>query len=133
MTTSRPVLRQINIVSGNPRASLDFYRRLGVEFPEDRVWRTAAAAHHASANGDGEIDFDLDSPEFAAIWNRGWANETAIAGRVVVGFRVASREDVDLSFASMIGAGYRGLQGPYDAFWALAMPLLKTPMALQLA
>ena len=127
MTTSRPVLTQINIVSGNPRASLDFYRRLGVDFPEDRVWRTATAAHHASANRDGEIDFDLDSPEFAAIWNRGWANETTIAARVVVGFRVASREDVDLCFASMIGAGYRGLQGPYDAFWGARYAIIEDP------
>src|SRR6185503_13466613 len=49
MSIVRPRLNQLNIVSANPEASLEFYRRLGVEIPEDAVWRTRTGVHHASA------------------------------------------------------------------------------------
>ena len=47
---SRVVLDQINIVSGNPDASIAFYRRLGVDIPEDGVWRTPTGIHHVGAS-----------------------------------------------------------------------------------
>jgi hypothetical protein len=40
MDRHRPRLDQINIVSGNPEASIAFYRRLGVDIAEDGIWRT---------------------------------------------------------------------------------------------
>jgi catechol 2,3-dioxygenase-like lactoylglutathione lyase family enzyme len=63
-------LDQINIVSGDLDASIAFYRRLGVDIPEQRVWRTASGIHHASA-GETEnsaIDFDLDNATFAGAF-----------------------------------------------------------------
>jgi len=34
MEQARPRLHQLNIVSGNLNASIEFYRRLGVEIPD---------------------------------------------------------------------------------------------------
>ena len=97
---NRPIawLDQINIVSGNLEASLAFYRRLGVEIPEEHVWSTASGIHHASAGetANPAINFEIDS---------------------VVGFKLSSRDAVDAVYGDLTGAGYTGLQVPYDAFW----------------
>jgi uncharacterized glyoxalase superfamily protein PhnB len=130
MHMSRPILNQINLVSGDLGASIAFYRRLGVEIPEARVWRTSTGAHHASAasqSADQAIDFDLDSAAFAQMWNSGWKGRTDLKGRVVIGFGVAARTDVDDVYRDMVGAGYRGLQEPHDAFWGARYAIIQDP------
>jgi uncharacterized glyoxalase superfamily protein PhnB len=126
MDRIRPTLNQLNIVSSNLDASIAFYRRLGVDFPEDRVWRTATGAHHASASEAG-TDLDVDSAAFSQIWNKGWAGRTDLAGRVVVGFSLKTREDVDRIYAEMTAAGHRGLQPPWDAFWGARYAIVEDP------
>jgi len=130
MDRIRPTLNQLNIVSGNPAASIDFYRRLGLDIPDQRVWRTATGAHHASAEetaaSDG-VGLDIDSTTFAQVWNTGWRDREDLAGRVVVGFRVASCEEVDRLYGEMTAAGYRGLQAPYDAFWGARYAIVEDP------
>ena len=63
------------------------------------------------------IGLDLGSTAFAPYWNAGWKGRTDLRGRVVVGFSVPTREDVDAIYGDMIGAGDHGLQAPWDAFW----------------
>jgi hypothetical protein len=60
MSQAKPLLDQLNIVSSDMAPSIAFYRRLGVEIPDAAIWRTASAAHHANARGDG-AHLDLDS------------------------------------------------------------------------
>ncbi len=129
MDRTRPILNQLNIVSGNMEASIAFYRRLGVDIPDQNVWRTPTGAHHANANGPGAegMDLDLDSATFAAVWNGGWRGRSDLAGRVVVGFRVASRAAVDDLYKEMTAAGHRGLQEPYDAFWGSRYAIVEDP------
>jgi catechol 2,3-dioxygenase-like lactoylglutathione lyase family enzyme len=127
---SKPTLNQINLVCGDLDASIAFYRRLGVEIPDVAVWRTATGGHHANAGDQAEeqaIDFDLDSTAFAQRWNSGWNGRTDLRGRVVVGFGVPKRTDVDDVFRDMIGAGYRGLQEPHDAFWGARYAIVEDP------
>jgi catechol 2,3-dioxygenase-like lactoylglutathione lyase family enzyme len=126
MDRTRPTLSQLNIVSSNLDASIAFYRRLGVDFPEERVWRTATGAHHASAEDAGS-DLDLDSAVFSQFWNKGWAGRKDLAGRVVVGFSVGSRADVDRIYGEMTAAGHRGLQPPWDAFWGARYAVVEDP------
>ena len=126
MDRTRPTLNQLNIVSSNLDASIAFYRRLGVDFPEDRVWRTATGAHHASAVDAGS-DLDLDSATFTQIWNKGWAGRKDLAGRLVVGFSVATRAEVDRLYGEMTASGHRGLQAPYDAFWGARYAIVEDP------
>jgi len=126
----KPTLDQINLVCSDMDASIAFYRRLGMEIPDARVWRTPTGGHHASAadpGADQGIDFDLDSTAFAQIWNSGWKSRTDLKGRIVVGFGVPTRAAVDEVFRDMIGAGYRGLQEPHDAFWGARHAILEDP------
>jgi catechol 2,3-dioxygenase-like lactoylglutathione lyase family enzyme len=130
MLMSKPTFNQINLVCGDVDASIAFYRRLGVEIPHGRVWRTASGGHHASAaeqSVDRAIDFSLDSAVFAQHWNSGWKGRTDLRGRVVVGFGVPTRTAVDDVFSDMTGAGYRGLQEPYDALWGARYAVIEDP------
>lgn len=131
MSTVRPKFDQINIISGDVCASIDFYRRLGVEIPEERIWGTQTGIHHVSAGPaakEDSPDLDIDSVAFAKLWNSGWKGRREdLAGRAVVGFGVPSREAVDELYADMTGAGYAGLQAPYDAFWGARYAVVEDP------
>jgi catechol 2,3-dioxygenase-like lactoylglutathione lyase family enzyme len=127
---NKPIFSQINLVCGDVDASIAFYRRLGVEIPDARVWRTATGGHHAGISNelaDQQIHFDLDSTAFAQCWNRGWKGRSDLKGRVVVGFSVPTRTAVDEVFRDMTDAGYRGLQEPYDALWGARYAVLEDP------
>jgi uncharacterized glyoxalase superfamily protein PhnB len=129
MNDATPRLDQINIVSGDVEASIAFYRRLGVDIPEERVWRTPSGIHHVSAaeGGSAAIHLDLDSAGFARLWNRGWQGRQDLRGRIVVGFKLPSRDAVDATYADLTGAGYKGLQPPYDAFWGSRYAVVEDP------
>lgn len=129
MNDATPRLDQINIVSGDVEASIAFYRRLGVDIPEERVWRTPSGIHHVSAaeGGSAAIHLDLDSAGFARLWNRGWQGRQDLRGRIVVGFKLPSRDAVDATYADLTGAGYKELQPPYDAFWGSRYAVVEDP------
>jgi hypothetical protein len=63
------------------------------------------------------IDLNLDSMAFARERNAAWKERSDLKGRVVVGFGVETRADVDALYADMIVASYRGLHAPQDMFW----------------
>ncbi|MGE5149091.1 MAG: VOC family protein [Rhodospirillaceae bacterium] len=126
MSDARPQFDQINIVSSDMEASLAFYRRLGVNLPDANVWRTASGAHHASVR-EGDAALDIDSARFAAIWNKGWQGRSDLGGRVVVGFSLDSRADVDRLFGELTAAGHKGLQPPFDAFWGARYAIVEDP------
>ena len=121
-----PVFNQLNIVSGDAEASIAFYRRLGVEIPDQQVWRTPSGTHHVNARS-GETSFEMDSVAFARIWNPAWRDRADLTGHVVLGFHVASREAVDAAYADLTGAGYKGLQAPHDAFWGARYAIVEDP------
>lgn len=123
MAPPTPRLDQINLIVSDMDATVAFYRRLGLDIPDtEPQWQE----EHRSATAPGGIDLDLDSAAFARTWNAGLP-ETRRGGTVIVGFRLASREDVDIVYADMTGAGYRGQQAPYDAFWGSRYAVLEDP------
>lgn len=113
-------LDQINLVVRDMEAMAAFYRHLGLQIgtppPE---W----APHHRSNAGEGGFDLDLDSAEFASLWNRGWPGGPG----VVLGFKVDGREDVDRLFRELTSLGYQGQQPPYDAFWGSRYAVVTDP------
>ena len=123
MAEQRPVLDQINIVTTDMDASLAFYRRLGVEIPDrSPEWD----AHHRSANVEQGTDLDLDSAEFAREWDQGWRGGGR-GGGCVIGFKLATRDEVDRVFADLTEAGYLGQQEPWDAFWGARYAVVEDP------
>lgn len=118
--TIRAVLDHVNVVVSDMEAMAAFYARLGLKLenglPE---W----APHHRNTDAEGAVDFDLDSAEFAAVWNQGWPGGTG----VVLGFRVPAREDVDRLYDDLTSARYASQQPPYDAFWGARYAVVADP------
>jgi uncharacterized glyoxalase superfamily protein PhnB len=125
-----PLFSQLNIVSGDPAASIEFYRRLGIDIPDESVWRTSTGIHHVTIRKPAKeagCDLEIDSTAFAQMWNLGWRGRDDLRGRVVIGFGVPSREAVDEIYAEITAAGYVGLQAPYDAFWGARYAVVEDP------
>jgi len=123
MTGRHAILNQLNVIAGDMPRSIDFYRRLGVQIREP----TEPAPFHANGTAAGGFRLEFDSPEFAEVWNRSWAGRTDLQGRIVIGFHVESRENVDRTYQEMTAAGYRGLAEPFDAFWGARYAILEDP------
>ena len=126
MEHQMPVLEQVNIVTGNFARSLDFYSRLGVEFPS--LGDDPTEDHfHANGETSNEFRLELDSAAFARVWNQAWSASPDLQGRIVLGFSVVTRDEVDRLYAELTGAGYAGLAPPYDAFWGARYAIVEDP------
>ncbi|MGH8987119.1 MAG: VOC family protein [Acidimicrobiales bacterium] len=117
--SDNPVPSQFNLVTKNMAAAVAFYHRLGLTI-SDTV--PDFQDHHRSVEASGGIDVDFDSVEFARHWDHGWAG-----GMGVLNFTVGSRQRVDGIYADVVGAGYRGQQEPYDAFWGARYAVAQDP------
>lgn len=113
-------LDQLNVVVRDMEAMAEFYNRLGVE-----IGRTPPewAPHHRNGGDRAGWHLDLDSQEFAAVWNSGWAGGPGI----VLGFRVDSRDEVDRLFRELTRHGHAAQQQPYDAFWGSRYAIVTDP------
>jgi catechol 2,3-dioxygenase-like lactoylglutathione lyase family enzyme len=127
VAVSKPVLAQLNLVVRDMEATVAFYRTLGLDIPDAKLWRSASGLHHVDlelANGFG---LDFDSHEVAKVYNAAWRRPEGGGSRSVIGFSVASREAVDETYTALTGAGHSGLQPPYDAFWGARYAIVEDP------
>ena len=126
---AKATFNQVNLVSGAPEAALAFYRLLGVDIPDEAVFRSGLEILHISGPNESGIepDFDIDSPSFAMSWIKNWKGRRDLAGKVVVGFKVQSRQIVDEIHAELIGARHPSLQPPFDAFWGARYAVVEDP------
>jgi catechol 2,3-dioxygenase-like lactoylglutathione lyase family enzyme len=116
-----PVLNQINLVVREMDSMVDCYQRLGLKIDDPgALWDR----HHRTAALPDGPDLDLDSREFAMIWNQGWPEGQTGA---VIGFRLRDREVVDQTYEDLTRAGYTGQQPPYDAFWGARYAVVEDP------
>lgn len=104
-------LNAIGILCADIPASLDFYRRLGVPFPE----YDPATGHYEAALGGG-VRLMLDSHDIA---NAVAEDFTAPAGNDVITLAIecADPSAVDATFELITGAGAPPIRPPFDAFW----------------
>ena len=116
MADQRAILNHLNLLGRDMEAAAAFYRRLGMEIED-------SGPDHRSATNAGALDFDLDSRSFAKVWN----SAARDAPCVVIGFGVASREEVDRLYQELTAAGYRGQQRPYDTFWGARYAIVEDP------
>ena len=113
-------LDQVNLVVRDMDAMAGFYGRLGLDLGSGTgPW----APHHRNAVSAEGVHVDLDSATFAATWDEGWPGGPGI----VLGFRVATREDVDRLHAELTAAGHESQQPPYDAFWGARYAVVTDP------
>jgi catechol 2,3-dioxygenase-like lactoylglutathione lyase family enzyme len=127
MADQRPLLNQLDLVVRDIDASVAFYRRLGLEIPDDAIWRTASGAHHVDLQLPGGLHLHFDSAALTKSFDSGWPDPPGNGSRTIVGFSLSSRKAVDECYAELVAAGYTGRQAPYDAFWGARYAVIEDP------
>ena len=61
-----PDLNQLDLVVRDMEATIAFYRALGVEIPEEAIWRTPTGAHHVDLKMPSGLSLHFDSPALAS-------------------------------------------------------------------
>ena len=112
-TPPRPTPRfdAIGIVTADLAASVAFYRRLGLEFPEG-----AEELPHVEAELPGRMRLLLDTEETVRSFHPGWQPPSG-GGRVGLAVLCGSAAEVDSLYEELVGAGCRSELKPWDAFW----------------
>lgn len=123
----KPDLDLLDLVVRDMDATIAFYRALGVEIPESAIWRTASGAHHVDLTMPGGLNVHFDSARLAKAYNRGWREPSGPGTRTVLGFRVATREEVDRLHGELTRLGYESSQPPYDTFWGARYAIVLDP------
>lgn len=116
-----PRIDLIGIVVADMAAALAFYRRLGLDIPEGRE-----DEGHVEAPLPGGLRLAWDTVETLRSFDPSW---TAPSGGHAIGpaFACDSPSDVDKVHASLVAAGYRSHQDPWDAFWGQRYATVEDP------
>ncbi len=122
-----PDLNQLDLVVRDMEATLAFYRALGVEIPEEAIWRTSTGAHHVDLTMPGGLVLHFDSEALAKVYDQGWREPIGTGTRNVLTFKVASREEVDRIHDQLAALGHPSSQPPYDTFWGSRYAIVEDP------
>jgi catechol 2,3-dioxygenase-like lactoylglutathione lyase family enzyme len=107
----RPRFDLIGIVVQDMRRSLDFYRLLGMEFPDG-----AESEGHVEVNLDGGLRMAWDSAEVIRSFDPEWQPPTG-GPAIGLAFLCGSPAEVDAVYAEIVAAGHPSKKEPWDAFW----------------
>lgn len=99
----------IGIVVSDMAASVAFYRRLGLAYPDE-----ALTDDHAEVELAGGVRLMLDSEEMVRSFEPDWA--ASGAGRITLAVSLPTPADVDALYADLAADGH-GKTLPWDAFW----------------
>jgi catechol 2,3-dioxygenase-like lactoylglutathione lyase family enzyme len=121
-----PTFGHVDIICSDTRASVAFYRRLGLDIPTEAVWKSEDDPHHVVARFAGGFELALDSIELTEGYDPGRTPSPSGADIYIV-FNVPTRKDVDATYADMTGTGYEGHLAPFDAFWGARYAILNAP------
>jgi uncharacterized glyoxalase superfamily protein PhnB len=69
---------------------------------------------------------DFDNEKLASVYNAAW-RQTGGSSRALIGFGVATRDEVDARYAELVAAGYEGRQVPYDTFFGARYAVVADP------
>ena len=121
------MLDQINLVCINLDDSVAFYRALGLEIPDDSIWKTESGAHHVEIKMDNGFELALDSQALAREYNVGTPYTEKSRKSNVLNFRIETTEKVDVLYAKLLDLGYNSSQDPYITFWGSRYAIVEDP------
>lgn len=110
----------VDLIARDYDTTIAFYRKLGLVVHGGQ----AGEMRHAHIDLDG-VAIHIDDEHVARLSNASWWSGDQ--PRVVVNFRVPTREGVDARYAELTGAGYAGVQEPHDAFWGARYAVVADP------
>jgi catechol 2,3-dioxygenase-like lactoylglutathione lyase family enzyme len=116
-----PRFDAIGLVVSDMAASVAFYRRLGLPFPEG-----AEREPHAEAELPGGLRLLLDTEDTVRSFHPGWRPPSG-GSRAALALRCAGPGEVDAVYEELVGAGYHGELKPWDAFWGQRYAVVHDP------
>ncbi|MEU5576855.1 VOC family protein [Streptomyces huasconensis] len=119
--TPTPRFDLIGLVVSDMAASLAFYRRLGLEFPED-----SESAPHVEAALPGGLRIAFDTEETVRSFHEGWRPPGG-GGRIGLAFHCGTPEGVDTAHGELTAAGYKSELTPFDAPWGQRYAVVLDP------
>ncbi|RIH84235.1 Glyoxalase/Bleomycin resistance protein/Dioxygenase superfamily protein [Calidithermus terrae] len=114
----KPRLDLIGLVVRDMGASLEFYRRLGFDFPPG-----AEDEGHVEVTLPGGLRFAWDSLEVIRSFDPAYEFHPQHAGA----YLCESPAAVDALYRELLEAGYQGHKAPWDAFWGQRYAVVKDP------
>jgi catechol 2,3-dioxygenase-like lactoylglutathione lyase family enzyme len=113
----------IGVIVSDMERSIDFYSRLGLEFPENP---DPEGHGHVEASLPGGLRFMFDTEETIRSFDPEWSPPVS-GHRIAFAFLCDSPEDVDAVYRDLIDAGAAGHREPWDAFWRQRYAQVKDP------
>lgn len=113
MNETRIRMDAIGVATSDLAASLAFYRRLGLTFPEG-----AEQLPHVEAELPGGIRLMFDPVEDAGSFGR---------GRIALAFHCGDPAGVDAAYEALTAAGHDGGTKPWDAVWGQRYAVVHDP------
>jgi catechol 2,3-dioxygenase-like lactoylglutathione lyase family enzyme len=110
----------IGIVARDMRASLEFYRRLGLDIPEG-----AEDEPHAEATTPSGLRVAWDTAELIRQIDPEWTDPSG-GHRVALAFLCPDPAGVDAKYQELAALGF-GHKVPWDAFWGQRYASVKDP------
>jgi uncharacterized glyoxalase superfamily protein PhnB len=118
-----PRLDVIGVIVSDMQAAIDFYQRLGLEFPDDP---DPEGHGHVETTLPEGLRFTLDTEQSVRSFDPDWS-PPAGGHRMAVAFRCESPEDVDRVYGDLVDAGAGSHKEPWDAFWGQRYAQVKDP------
>ena len=121
------VLDQLNLICNDMEATISFYRLLGLDIPDNAVWRTETGPHHVEVKMPNGFELAFDSNALACVYNSGSMQHTNSGTRNVISFRVQSSNNVDSICEKLKDLGHPVSQEPYNTFWGSRYAIIEDP------
>jgi uncharacterized glyoxalase superfamily protein PhnB len=103
-----PQLDAIGIVSADLKATVRFYRLVGLQIPE-------STEDHIDVLTPGGVRIMFDAVELIKQLDPDWVKPVGHA--ISLAFRCINAKEVDEVYGRITAAGFRGKAPPFDAFW----------------
>ncbi|MGH8870467.1 MAG: VOC family protein [Acidimicrobiia bacterium] len=116
-----PSLDAIGVIVSDMARAIDFYRRVGLEFPD-----VSADEVHAEAMGPGGLRVMLDT-EASIMSFSDWQPPAGGSPRTALAFICDGPAEVDRLFNELVSAGGRGHLLPFDAPWRQRYATVRDP------
>jgi len=110
----------LGIVTSDMKASLEFYRRLGLDIPEG-----AEEESHTEATTPSGLRVAWDTVELIHQIDPSWTKPSG-GHRMSLAFLCSSSEEVDAAYDELAALGH-GYKEPWDAFWGQRYAIVKDP------
>ena len=110
----------VGIVAREMGASLRFYRRLGLDIPED-----AENEPHVETTTPSGLRVAWDTEELIKQIDPAW-EEPSGGHRMSLAFLCSSPEEVDETYDELAALGH-GHKEPWDAFWGQRYAIVRDP------